>query len=97
MPAMRRISEYSSSVRGQMVRRVFFRNLILRSSLFSRISASFTCRGSRSMARRSTTSFFSFGVVRIRIRVAAHLRQCVDRVFRLAVVTERAITFVREL
>src|SRR5580658_10093115 len=51
MPAMRRISEYSSSVSGQTVRRVFLRNLILRSNLFSRNSASVTWRGKRSMAR----------------------------------------------
>src|SRR5271168_3125007 len=57
MHAMRKISEYSSSVRGQTVRRVFLRNLILRSSLFSRSSASVTCRGRRSMARRSITIF----------------------------------------
>src|SRR5579863_7604930 len=59
MPAMRRSSEYSSSVSGQIVSRVFFRNLIFRSRRFSRISASVTCRGSRSIARKSTTSRFA--------------------------------------
>src|ERR1700732_4075328 len=42
IPAMRKISAYSSSVSGQIERRVFFRNFILRSNLFSRSSASVT-------------------------------------------------------
>src|SRR5271169_6466939 len=58
MPAMRKISEYSSSVNGHTVSRVFLRNLILRSNLFSRNSARVTWRGKRSIARRSITIFF---------------------------------------
>ena len=52
MPAMRRISAHSSSVSGQIVRRVFFRNLIFFSVLAWRSSANLTCRGSVSIARK---------------------------------------------
>ena len=55
MPAMRRISAYCSSVSGEITRRTLRRNLTLFSAGFCFNSASETCRGSRSMARKSTT------------------------------------------
>src|SRR6267143_7260653 len=59
IPAMRRISWYSVSLIVETISRTFFTSFILFSAGLARSSASVTCRGSFSNARKSATRFFS--------------------------------------
>src|SRR6267142_1643649 len=59
IPAMRRISWYSVSLIIETISRTFFRSFIFFSAGLARSSASVTCRGSFSKARKSATKFFS--------------------------------------
>ncbi len=94
MPAMRRISAYSSSVSGQIVMRVFLRNLILRSSLFSRSSVK--CHLPRQALDGAQVHHHFLGIVLVGIgvRVAAHFREGIDRVLGLAVIGQGPVAFV---
>ena len=90
---MRRISVYSSSVRAAIVRRVFFMNFILRSSLFSRSSVSADLAWQAFYRAEIYYQMFGVGMMRVGIRVAAHFGEGVEGVIGFAVIAEGAIAF----
>ena len=97
IPAMRRISAYSSSVSGQIVRRVFFINLIFRSRRFcAHLHQGHLPR--QALDRAQVHHKFLFvQVVRIGVRIAAHFRQRVHGMLRLPVIAKRAVALVNLL